>query len=191
MATVDSVGEDKEVELKLIRQGITIEYVHDALILDEKTQKSDVFVNQRRRWIAAQLSYFKDYFPDGLKMLLTKGNIDYFDKVLQMLLPPRILSVGFIFIVTALLYLSNLLAWMPDQVVFYANYQSWAILFLVTAFTLLIAVPRKFYSAKTLKAVLYIPWGFVLMVISLLKIKGANKKFIHTEHSHSESIKHN
>jgi cellulose synthase/poly-beta-1,6-N-acetylglucosamine synthase-like glycosyltransferase len=42
MATVDSVGEDKEVELKIIRDNHKIEYIHDAIIFDEKTSKSDV-----------------------------------------------------------------------------------------------------------------------------------------------------
>lgn len=192
MATVDSVGEDKEVELKIIKDGVTIEYVNDAIIFDEKTQKSEVFVNQRRRWIAAQLSYFRDYFFDGLKQLITKGNIDYFDKVIQMVLPPRILSVGTIFIVTVLLYILNVVNATAISGLYVVNYQYWLLLFIVTAFTLFISIPRKFYNSKTLKALLYIPWGFVLMIMSLLKIKGAGKKFIHTTHTHDDtSIKHN
>ncbi len=191
MATVDSVGEDKEVELKIIRDGVTIEYVNDALIYDEKTQKSDVFVNQRRRWIAAQLSYFRDYFFDGLKGLLLKGNVDYFDKVLQMVQPPRILLTGILFIATFLLWLIQALKLDAVYDLFALGYEKWLILFLVTAFTLIISIPRKFYNGKTFKALMYIPVGFVLMILSLLKVKGASKKFIHTTHSHSEDIKHN
>jgi cellulose synthase/poly-beta-1,6-N-acetylglucosamine synthase-like glycosyltransferase len=191
MATIDSVGEDKEVELKLIRNGHTIEYVYDAIIYDEKTQKSEVFVNQRRRWIAAQLSYFRDYFFDGVHKLITKGNIDYFDKVLQMLLPPRILSVGIIFIITFLLFIPIFFEWGKVSNQFVINYIPWALMFTVTAFSLIISVPNKFYNKKTLKAIIYIPWGFFLMVLSLLKIRGASKKFIHTTHSHNDTIKHN
>jgi cellulose synthase/poly-beta-1,6-N-acetylglucosamine synthase-like glycosyltransferase len=191
MATVDSVGEDKEVELKIIKKGITIEYVNDALIYDEKTQKSDVFVNQRRRWIAAQLDYFRDYFFDGLKGLLFKGNIDYFDKVIQMVQPPRILLTGILFIVTFLLWFVYILNLNSIYNLFPIGYERWLILFVVTAFTLIISIPRKFYNGKTLKALMYIPVGFVLMILSLLKVKGASKKFIHTTHSHTDNIKHN
>jgi cellulose synthase/poly-beta-1,6-N-acetylglucosamine synthase-like glycosyltransferase len=191
MATVDSVGEDKEVELKIIKKGITIEYVNDALIYDEMTQKSDVFVNQRRRWIAAQLDYFRDYFFDGLKGLLFKGNIDYFDKVIQMVQPPRILLTGILFIVTFLLWFVYILNLNSIYNLFPIGYERWLVLFGVTAFTLIISIPRKFYNGKTLKALMYIPVGFVLMILSLLKVKGASKKFIHTTHSHTDNIKHN
>ncbi|RLD91328.1 MAG: glycosyltransferase family 2 protein [Bacteroidetes bacterium] len=190
MATVDSVGEDKEVELKIIKNGVKIEYVNDALIFDEKTQKSAVFVNQRRRWIAAQLSYFKEYFFDGLKQLILNGNIDYFDKVLQMVQPPRILLVGILFIITVVLWLFEVIAPQLTSDLYYFNHQYWGFLFAATTFTLIISIPRRFYNKKTLKALLYIPTGFVLMLLSLLKIKGASKKFIHTTHSHTDNIKH-
>ena len=190
MATVDSVGEDKEVELKIIKNGVRIEYVNDALIFDEKTQKSDVFVNQRRRWIAAQLSYFKEYFFDGLKQLFLKGNIDFFDKVLQMVQPPRILLVGILFLITAVLWLFEALAPRLSSELYYFGHQYWLYLFAATTFTLIISIPRRFYNKKTMKALLYIPTGFVLMLLSLLKIKGASKKFIHTTHSHTDGVKH-
>ena len=189
MATVDSVGEDKEVELKIIKDGIKIEYINDALIYDEKTSKSDVFVNQRRRWIAAQLSYFREYFFDGFKHLLFKGQVDYFDKVLQMVQPPRILLTGILFIITALLWILQVTNLTTLSDLFFFDYRYWLVLFIVTAFTLVISIPRKFYNFRTLKALLYIPVGFVLMMLSLMKIKGASKKFIHTTHSHKENVK--
>lgn len=188
MATVDSVGEDKEVELKIIKNGIKIEYVNDAIIFDEKTSKSDVFVNQRRRWIAAQLSYFKEYFFDGLKQLIFKGNIDFFDKVLQMVQPPRILLEGILLIITVILWLSYIFVPVLANNLFFLNYQYWLFLFIVTSFTLIISIPRKFYNKDTFKALLFVPVGFILMILSLLKIKGADKKFIHTTHSHTDGI---
>ncbi len=191
MATVDSVGEDKEVELKIIRQGHTIEYVHDAIIFDEKTQKSDVFVNQRRRWIAAQLDYFRTHFWDGVVQLFTKGNFDYFDKVLQMVQPPRILLTGILFLILVLelvtcnLWRDVMHEWIKPAPV------AWLVLFAGTVLALLFSVPGKFYNRATLKALLSLPYGFVLMLVSLFKVKGATKKFIHTEHSHVDDIKHN
>ena len=190
MATVDSVGEDKEVELKIIKNNHTIEYVHDAIIYDEKTQESSNFVNQRRRWIAAQLDYFRNYFPDGLAALITKGNFDYFDKVLQMVQPPRILLSGILFILSVLYGIVYFLPYPALQQYFAPGFYWWLGLFIATALALLFAIPRKFYNKRTFKALMSLPKGFVLMFVSLLKVKGATEKFLHTEHSHTD-IKHN
>lgn len=189
MAEIDSVGEDKELEMRLLRNGYTIEYVEDAHIYDEKTSKPDVFVNQRRRWIAAQLLHFKAYFFPGLKELIKTGNFDFFDKVLQMIQPPRILLSGVLFLLSlssGIVYffeLDSISQW------FSLGFFYWLILFLLTAITLMIAVPHKFYNKKTFKALLSLPYGFILMILSLLRIRGAGSRFIHTTHSHTENIK--
>ncbi len=192
MATVDSVGEDKEVELKIIRNKHKIEYIHNALIYDEKTSKTDVFVTQRRRWIAAQLDYFKSHFFDGLGQLLTKGNVDYFDKVIQMILPPRILLIGILFIISGIATAFYLLAFHELNSLFISSYQWWLLIFALTTFGLIISIPKSFYNSKTLKALLKIPHGFILMLTSLMRIKGASKKFLHTTHDHvDDTKKHN
>ncbi len=191
MATVDSVGEDKEVELKIIKDRHTIEYVDDAIIYDEKTQESDNFVNQRRRWIAAQLDYFRSHFLDGFVAFITKGNFDYFDKVLQMVQPPRILLSGILFLLSVFYGVIYFLPYPTLHEYFAPGFYWWLALFIATAMALLFAIPRKFYNRRTFLALLSLPKGFVLMFISLLKIKGATKKFLHTEHSHPGDIKHN
>lgn len=187
MATVDSVGEDKEVELKLLKQKYKIDYVNKAIIYDEKTSKSDVFVNQRRRWIAAQLEYFRTQFFEGIKNLIVKGNVDYFDKVMQMVQPPRILLAGILTIIT----MFSALFLIPElnffQKWFVPGFQSWLILLVTTAIALIFSIPTRFYNYRTFIALLRVPYGFVLMILSLLRIKGATKKFIHTSHSHVEN----
>lgn len=188
MATIDSVGEDKEVELKLLKQKYKIEYLDDARVYDEKTSKSDVFVNQRRRWIAAQFEYFRNYFFNGLYHLFRYGNVDYFDKVMQMVQPPRILLTGILFIILTLSFLIDLFKIDAVHTLFVLNYKVWLVMFVVTVVMLLIATPGKFYNMKLLKALMFIPHGFILMITSLLRIKGASKKFIHTTHDHTEKF---
>jgi cellulose synthase/poly-beta-1,6-N-acetylglucosamine synthase-like glycosyltransferase len=189
MATVDSVGEDKEIELKLLKKKYKIEYINSALIYDEKTSQSKVFVNQRRRWIAAQLGFFKSHFKDGLKNLFTKGNVDYFDKVVQMIQPPRILLAGIISIIT---FFSGMILLPPLnflQLYFIPSFSYWLVLYLLTVIALIISIPIHLYNIQTFKAIFLLPKGFLLMLISLLKIKGANTKFLHTTHSHIEDTK--
>jgi len=58
----------------------------------------------------------------------------------------------------------------------------WYATALITVLAFFMAVPKKFYNVQTVKAVLTLPKAFGVMFLSLFKLKGANKKFIHTQH---------
>lgn len=179
MANVNAVGGfDKELELKLLKNRHTIEYLHNAIVLDEKVQKADVFGNQRKRWLSAQFIYFRRYFFSGLKELLFKGNIDFFDKVYQMVSPPRILLLGIVTVITSIYLLLNITGIAVSNV----PSLDWYITFGITVLAFLLAIPKKFYNKATLMAVSSLPKAFFVMFLSLFKLKGANKKFIHTQH---------
>ncbi|OQX96852.1 MAG: hypothetical protein B6I24_10705 [Bacteroidetes bacterium 4572_128] len=171
-------GFDKELELNFLKNGEKIEYLHNALVYDEKVQKSDVFVNQRRRWVSAQLIYFKRHFFSGLKHLFFKGNFDYFDKVYQMIQIPRIILIG---VLSLIVFLGNVLI-LFDINIFPFYFKFWIIIWVFTVLSFLFSIPKKFYNKRTLFAILILPKSFFLMLFSILKIKGANKKFIHTKH---------
>jgi len=170
-------GFDKEIELKMLKERHTIEYLEDALVYDEKVQKAEVFSNQRRRWLSAQFHYFRKDFLTAFWHLISKGNVDYFDKAFQFIQPPLVLLLGLLTILTALAILVNLLTGSPNFLNIY-----WLIVWALCILSFILSVPRRFYNAQTLKAVLSLPKGMILMMMSLLKIKGANKKFIHTQH---------
>lgn len=179
MSGVTAVGGfDKEIELKMLKAGYKIYYLDDAYVYDEKVQKADVFSNQRRRWLSAQLHYFQLYFWNSLKNLLLKGNLDYFDKAIQFIQPPRILLLGSVLIFGALFLIINML--MNNDMFLSAL---WMTVILGCLLAFLFAVPGSFYNRKTARALLSLPGGMLLMIGSLLKIKGANKQFIHTKHT--------
>ena len=185
MAQVHAIGGfDKELELKLLRSGETIEYLNDALVLDEKIQKAQDFQNQRRRWISTQFVYFRKYFLSGVKELFLRGNIDFFDKVYQMISPPRILLLGFVLLITSIYGSIDLLA---DSIVLHLDPVLWYITLLITISSFLLAVPLRFYNSRTLIAMLTLPKAFVIMFLLLFKLRGANSKFIHTKHTASSS----
>lgn len=180
MADVNAVGGfDKELELKLLKNGTKIEYLNHALVLDEKVQKSDVFANQRKRWLSAQFVYFGRYFVPGLKELFIKGNIDFFDKVYQMVSPPRVLLLGLVSVITFAYIILNLF-WPSNLFIIPGIF--WYVSFGLVLFAFVFAVPKKFYSKATFNALLTLPKAFMVMFLSLFKLKGANKKFIHTQH---------
>ncbi|MBS1510978.1 MAG: glycosyltransferase family 2 protein [Bacteroidetes bacterium] len=173
-------GFDKEIELNMLREKHTIAYVDDAIVYDEKVQKADVFGNQRRRWLSAQVHYFKKDIGRAAQHLILKGNVDYFDKAIQFIQPPRILLLGAVLLsavtFTTLNFLLHDAAW---------HTQAWIMVALACVLSFLFSIPRKFYNGKTLHALITLPKGMLVMLLSLLRIKGANKKFIHTKHTAS------
>jgi cellulose synthase/poly-beta-1,6-N-acetylglucosamine synthase-like glycosyltransferase len=178
MSTVTAIGGfDKEIELKLLKEGNTIEYLDDAYVYDEKVQKAEVFSNQRRRWLSAQFIYFRKDFFTSLKALITKGNIDYFDKVVQFIQPPRILLLGMVLILGIIFFVLNIIL---DNPMIY-NY-FWVVIVLMCVLAFSFSFPGRMYNRKTLKAMASLPKSMFLMFGSLLRIKGANKQFIHTKH---------
>jgi cellulose synthase/poly-beta-1,6-N-acetylglucosamine synthase-like glycosyltransferase len=180
MLEVTAHGEDKELEVKLLMNGINIEYLHHTLVFDEKVQKVEIFAKQRKRWLSAQLVSFRNYFGIGLKQLFLKGNIDLFDKLIQMILPPRILHIGSI---TMLLLLFSLRLVIPALGQWFSiPLPAWMILWSVTFVSLLVSVPRKFYNMSTLRALKELPGAFFTMFSLLFKLRGADKTFIHTTH---------
>lgn len=182
MASATAVGGfDKEIELKMLKEGHTIVYLNDAIVFDEKIQKAEVFGNQRRRWLSAQLHYFRKDILTATKHLLFKGNVDYFDKAIQFIQPPRILLLGAVILCSVSFVLLNY--WLDNPA--YSNY--WVVLLIACVLSFVFSVPKSFYNRKTLKALMSLPKGMLMMLLSLLKIKGANKTFIHTQHTSSSS----
>ena len=181
MKQVNAVGGfDKELELRLLKDKQKIEYLPGAIVYDEKIQKSDAFANQRKRWLSAQFVYFRRYALSGLFHLIFKGNVDFFDKVYQMISPPRILLLGLVGIMTVTYWMIEL--FIPGVVQLAVTSLYWTIICGITIVAFAFGIPRKFYNKETLQAVLSLPKAFLIMFASLFKLKGANKKFIHTQH---------
>lgn len=181
IAEIQAVGGfDKELELTLLRDGYTIEYLDDAIVADEKVHKTEVFQNQRRRWLSAQFVYAGRFIIPGVKLLVTKGKLDFFNKVVQQLILPRLLLIGVSFLFTLLYFFGSLLTDLTDITVL--NYECWLGSFLLLSISFAIAIPRSYLNRRTFKALLSLPRLFITMFLLLFKLKGANKRFIHTEH---------
>lgn len=183
MSNVKAIGGfDKEIELKVLKDGYKIDYLNDALVYDEKVQNAEVFHNQRRRWLSAQLKYSGEGLFSSFKELLMKGNIDYFDKAFQTLQPPRILLLGTVILSTSVFVILNLILHANILFIYF-----WLILFLTCISVFIFSIPVSFYNASTMKALASLPGGMLLMLKSLIKTRGANKQFIHTKHTSSNS----
>jgi cellulose synthase/poly-beta-1,6-N-acetylglucosamine synthase-like glycosyltransferase len=182
MSEITAIGGfDKELEMTLLKNNITIEYRPDVYVLDEKVQSSEVFVNQRRRWLSAQVIYFYKNIGPAFVDLITKGRFDYFDKAIQMGQLPRILLLGMVGAFTVFYGITHFIFSAVSPL--FLNFTEWLSMFLILSAALILSVPRRFFNNSTLSALLSLPKGFFLMMISLFRIKGANEKFLHTTHN--------
>lgn len=173
MAEVQAIGGfDKELELRLLRDGIRFAYLEEARVYDEKVAHAEVFVKQRTRWLAAQGHYLRHHFWGGVKALWQSGNLDYFDKALQLLLPPRSLLLGVLPMVTLLS------VFLP----FGGTSWAWATLLIVFAWTLMLAVPMRSFTASSVSTLKALPRAIGLMARALAKSPTGNRSFLHTPH---------
>jgi len=171
----DTPGEDKEMDFRIVKDQIKIGYLPEAYVYDEKIPNSQAFTTQRTRWIAAQVEFLQKYFWQG-PVQLWRGNVEFFDKVLQTLLVPRILLLGLLSLLTLVALLGLPLgpsAWF------------WASLLAGTGAALLISLPKRLYNRQVAQAVLHLPKALAAMVLALLQIKKAKKSFMPTPHAAS------
>lgn len=168
-------GFDRELELRLVNESIKVKYVEDAVVFDERVEKHDVFENQRKRWISSQYHYLAAYFFSGIGAFFA-GKFAYFNStVLRNIQLPRLLNLGLL----ATFTFASILA----SIWYSTFFNLWIIVASLTFLGTLLAIPNEYWGKPLLKAIISLPGIFIKMLLLLFKLKGANKKFIHTPHS--------
>jgi len=167
-------GEDREIDMQLMKQRIFMHFIDDAWVFDEKVANAGVFEKQRVRWLEAQINHIRRFSDADMKKAPRTGI--YWVKYFQNFLLPRLLFIMLLGILFALLlaqwvFSFNILAPQPGW---------WLMIMIVYAAALAISVPGRFYSAATLKAVVQIPVLMLSMLRAILKIKTGRQEFIHT-----------
>ena len=176
LASIKAVGGfDKILQLQVVAEGHSIQYLEDAIIFDEKVDSAQAFHQQRRRWVSSQFLYLKQFFAPAMQQLL-KGNGSYFNlAIANNLVLPR----AFLFILLPLLLVAG---WIVGT--------GWGIgatllcgLYLLT---LVLALPSELVNRNFYNALLRLPRAVLLMAGTLFGMKKANKTFIHTVHTKTE-----
>lgn len=163
-------GFDKQLELDLLEQNETINYLDEALVLDEKVRSTEVFQIQRTRWLAAQFDFAKKYFFKAFYQLLKHGNVDYFNKYLQFLMPSRLL-----------LLILNMLGLFTS--LFVPSIGSLVLLsFGVLLLALIISTPIYLAKKLNFKLLLKIPQIAASFLVAMVQVNKAKGRFIHTPH---------
>lgn len=174
----ETSGEDKELEFRLVRLKKRVAFLDGAYVYDEKVAKTDVFSQQRSRWLATQVEFFEKYFIEGWVQLF-RGNIAFFNKVFQTYLFPRVMLVAAVGL------------WLLFAFFFSTKFLSFSIgLFIALAVALILGIPAKWYNKQLLMAFLQIPIALFSMLKAMMGIGKARKQFIHTPHGDSPQNSH-
>lgn len=173
----ETVGEDKELDFRLARDRQPVAYLPDTYVYDEKIESAQGFTQQRTRWLASQWEFLKKYAGEGIPQLL-RGNVEFFNKVVQAFLVPRTLLLGLL----GLLTLGSGLGWVlglrvgPPPL-------AWAGLLAALMAALLLALPGRLYNRQVLAAVLRLPYAIWCMCLALLRIRRTRTSFLATTHT--------
>jgi cellulose synthase/poly-beta-1,6-N-acetylglucosamine synthase-like glycosyltransferase len=167
-------GEDREIDMQLMKQKIFMHFINDAYVYDEKVSNAGVFEKQRVRWLEAQINHIKRFFEDDMKD--APRTVIYYAKFFQNFLLPRLLLI----MVLAILFILIMAEWFFSFNILFPSPGSWLLLLVMYAFVLFFSVPARFYSTDTLRAVTQIPVLMLSMLKALLKIKTNRKEFLHT-----------
>ncbi len=171
ISKANSAGEDKELEMMLLKQKIHILYSDKLYVFDKKTDNQEAIGKQRKRWMASQYSLALTSIPNLGKALFSL-NISYADKIIQWILPPRLVQLTFIFGITlVMLVFSN--SFCSDK---------WLYLALAQMLAILILIPARYWNKRLIFSFIKIPILTFKIINNLFHLKGASKLFSHTKH---------
>jgi len=171
---IQGAGFDKVLQYAIVKRKQRIAFAEKAIVYDEKTSASDQLIKQRSRWIN---TWFK-YFSNGFKLIimgLKNFNLNQFLFGFILLRPPL-----FIFLILSLICLIvNVfinpfitIIWVSSFICFFVGFG--------------LALFQKDTDLRIYKALINIPEFIFLQVLSLLKIKSANKISVATKHLHKK-----
>ena len=155
--TTNTSWDDKELESRLLRQHIFVDYFDDIMV----TRNAEDFNRQRGRWLLSHLSTIVRnirYLPGAI----IRRHYDLADKIIQWMLLPRMLMMAIIIfmgVIMPFIYFSLALKW-------------WA-LFAIVLFIFALATPNYLVDDKWDRTFFLIP---VILMTSVLSKTRFGKK---------------
>jgi cellulose synthase/poly-beta-1,6-N-acetylglucosamine synthase-like glycosyltransferase len=173
---ITGAGFDKVLQIEILKQGHRIAFAKNAIVYDEKTSHPEQLVKQRARWFNTSFRYAKL----GLNLML-RGlfhlNWSQFMFGLMFLRPPLFLIVLSSFVLmVANLFVSATLVY------------GWLVAFALFAAAVLIALVLSKAEKRIYRSLAGIPVFVFYQILSLFKVRKANKISVATQHFHSRTI---
>jgi cellulose synthase/poly-beta-1,6-N-acetylglucosamine synthase-like glycosyltransferase len=170
---------DREVDFEIMKAEITIEFIDDAYVLDEKVSDRAVYQRQRTRWLESQIIHLRLFFNNKDETL--RKTKDYWNRLFFNLAPPRLLFLLSYFLMFAIFVVE----YFTKVQILFPEYFYWFIITLMFALVMIISVPRRLYSWSTVKALCHVPLLVFSMVKALFSMNVKRKEFLHTPKVHT------
>jgi len=171
---ITGAGFDKVLQSIIVGQNLRIAFTEKAVVYDEKTTHSDQLVKQRSRWINTWFKYFKFGFTLVFKGI-TNFSRNQFVFGFILLRPPL-----FIFLLLSLLCMfANL--FISITAVFI-----WLVGLITFVLGFYIALAKSDTDKRIWQSLINIPKFIFFQVLSLLKVRKANKHSVATTHYYND-----
>ncbi len=165
---------DREVDFEIMKRDICIEFIDNAHVYDEKVAHKAVYERQRTRWFESQIIHLRLFFDPCEQPI--PGTKDYWNKLWVNLIPPRLLIILALFTGVFFAIISHITGIGFIAPAPWYWYGLTALFFI----TFVIAIPNKFYSFATIKALFYVPVLVISAVKAVFGMKVNRKEFVHT-----------
>jgi len=168
---VTGAGFDKVLQHAILSRNLRIAFAEHAVVYDEKTTQSDQLVKQRSRWINTWFRYFSLGFG-----LLFKGSWNQFLFGLVLLRPPL-----FIFLIlSAFFMIANLFISATAVII-------WLLAFIIFVLGFYLSLAKSDTDKRIYQSLVNIPKFIFYQVLSLLKVRKANKHSVATTHYYNSA----
>ena len=158
---INTTWDDKELEIRLIRQHIYIDYFDHIMVYNEKKRSAEDFNRERRRWTISQFSLILrniHYLPSAI----FHRHYDLIDKILQWMLLPRMILMAVIFV-----------AGVTMPFIYFTFALKWWLLFAIVLLIFALATPNYLVDDKWDRTFFLIP---LILLSSLLSRTFIGKK---------------
>ncbi|MCJ8211824.1 glycosyltransferase family 2 protein [Mucilaginibacter sp. RS28] len=163
---VTGAGFDKVLQHAILSKNKRIAFAEKAIVYDEKTTQSEQLVKQRSRWINTWFKYFRLGFG-----LLVKGSWNQFVFGLILLRPPL-----FIFLLLSVIFMvANIWISITASLIWLAGFIAFVLGFAI-------ALASSPTDKRIYQSLVNIPKFIFFQVLSLLKVRKANKYSVATTH---------
>ncbi|MBT1690834.1 glycosyltransferase, partial [Dawidia soli] len=168
-------GEDKEIDLQLLKMNVPVEYIAGAYIYDEKAADVQTLKKQRLRWIEVHLKHMGRFLDRDMLALPIDRHL--LNKIMHYLILPRSFFVALILAVVAL----GAVDAMVDTTLLIPGIHWWTVV--IGAYTLatLSFVPARYRTRHTLMSLSRLPGIITSMVVNMFRVRVGRKEFLHTE----------
>ncbi len=176
LSGVAGAGFDKLLQKEILLKKLRIAFNAGAIVYDEKTSSADQLVKQRARWNNTWFRYFKY----GVIIFLSAFKNFNWNQLLAgfiLLRPPLFILL----ILSGMIMVANFLISFIAAI-------CWAVLLMIFTLGFFIALVNSKTDRRIYSALVHIPKFIFYQVLSLLKVRVANKHSVATIHHYNKEI---